>query len=226
MTADDEIDALYALPPDEFTAARNELAKRTGDAGLRKLKRPSQAAGIVNRLVRARRADAERLVEAGRALRGAQARGEGVEGALAAERSALAALVDAARAEGAKTDAVLARIRATFQAAAADDEAAEQVLAARLEHELEPPGFAPLLAAAATAATGRKRAPAKAAPHDRERERRERERRERQAREERLREAKRELREAEQAELAAERALREAQARVEKARTAVERAAR
>jgi hypothetical protein len=218
----DEIDALYALPPEEFTAARNELAKRAGDAEIRKLKRPSQAAAIVNRLVRARRKEVERLVEAGRTLRSAQARGEGVEEALRAERGVLAELVRLAGPEGAKTDAVVARVRATFQAAAADDDAAVQVLAARLDHELEPPGFAPLLAAAAAAGPpARTQSAAKAPARDRERERRE-----RAEREDRLREARRELREAEQAERAAEHALRDAQKRVEEARAAVERAAR
>jgi hypothetical protein len=211
----DEVDALYALPPAEFTAARNELAKRTGDAELRKLKRPSQAAAVVNRLAWHRRADVERLVEAGRKLRTAQARGAGVAEATKAERDALDGLLRAARGEGATSDAVLARVRSTLQAAAADDDAAERVLAGRLEKELEPPGFGPLLAAAA--ATPRRPRQAKE-----ERPRRD------VAAERRRREAERaaqaELRAAEREEREAARALEQARRRVEAARAAVERA--
>ena len=50
MAADDSIDALFQLPLDEFTAARNELAKHTGDAAIKKLEKPSLAAWAVNQL--------------------------------------------------------------------------------------------------------------------------------------------------------------------------------
>jgi hypothetical protein len=213
----DEVDALYALPPEEFTAARNELAKRTGDAEIRKLKRPSQAAAVVNGLARGRRGDVERLLDAGRTLRAAQARGAGVEEATKAERDALAALVRAARGEGATSDAVLERVRATLQAAAADDDAAARVLAGRLEKELEPPGFGPLLAAAA-AAPREARPKAQAAPkRDAAAMRR---------RREAERAAQAELRDAERGEREARRAWEQAQRRLEAAREAAERARR
>jgi len=44
------IDELYQLPLDEFTAARNALAKTTGDASIRKLEKPGLAAWAVNQL--------------------------------------------------------------------------------------------------------------------------------------------------------------------------------
>lgn len=48
--ADDRIDELYQLPLDEFTAARNALAKDTGDAAIKKLEKPNLAAWAVNQL--------------------------------------------------------------------------------------------------------------------------------------------------------------------------------
>src|ERR1700752_1952068 len=50
MAADDKIDALFQLPLDAFTAARNELAKQTGDASIKKLEKPNLAAWAVNQL--------------------------------------------------------------------------------------------------------------------------------------------------------------------------------
>jgi valyl-tRNA synthetase len=50
MVADDKTDGLFQLPLDEFTSARNELAKQTGDASIKKLEKPSLAAWAVNQL--------------------------------------------------------------------------------------------------------------------------------------------------------------------------------
>lgn len=47
---DDRIDKLYQLPLDEFTAARNALAKETGEASVKKLEKPNLAAWTVNQL--------------------------------------------------------------------------------------------------------------------------------------------------------------------------------
>jgi hypothetical protein len=47
---DDRIDKLYQLPLDEFTAARNVLAKETGDSAVKKLEKPNLAAWTVNQL--------------------------------------------------------------------------------------------------------------------------------------------------------------------------------
>src|SRR3954469_12272457 len=47
---DQQIDELYQLPLDEFTAARNALAKDTGDNEIKKLEKPNLAAWAVNQL--------------------------------------------------------------------------------------------------------------------------------------------------------------------------------
>lgn len=48
--ADEAIDQLYQLPLDEFTAARNALAKDSGDSAIKKLEKPNLAAWAVNQL--------------------------------------------------------------------------------------------------------------------------------------------------------------------------------
>ena len=47
---DDRVNELYQLPLDEFTAARNALAKETGDTLVKKLEKPNLAAWTVNQL--------------------------------------------------------------------------------------------------------------------------------------------------------------------------------
>ena len=46
----DPVDALYRGPLDQFTAARNALAKETGDSAIKTLEKPSLAAWAVNQL--------------------------------------------------------------------------------------------------------------------------------------------------------------------------------
>ena len=48
--SDDRIAELYQGPLDEFTAARNALAKETGDSAIKKLEKPNLAAWAVNQL--------------------------------------------------------------------------------------------------------------------------------------------------------------------------------
>ena len=47
---DSRIEELYRLPLDQFTGARNALAKSSGDASVKKLEKPSLAAWAVNQL--------------------------------------------------------------------------------------------------------------------------------------------------------------------------------
>ncbi len=47
---DEQIDHLYQLPLEEFTAARNALAKESGDGTVKKLEKPVLAAWAVNQL--------------------------------------------------------------------------------------------------------------------------------------------------------------------------------
>ena len=68
---DPEIDRLYQLPPGEFTAARNALAKEAGkDAGnVRRLAKPSIPAWAVNQLYWKRRSEYDELMKASAELR-------------------------------------------------------------------------------------------------------------------------------------------------------------
>lgn len=67
---DAEIDALYRLPLDAFTAARNALAKRLGRPTIKDLGKPSVPAWAVNQLFWEHRAVYDRLVKASERLRG------------------------------------------------------------------------------------------------------------------------------------------------------------
>jgi hypothetical protein len=68
---DAEIDALYQLPLDEFTAKRNALAKTAGARAdeVRKLAKPKAAAWAVNQLYWSHRAVFDKLVKAASAAR-------------------------------------------------------------------------------------------------------------------------------------------------------------
>ena len=142
--SDEIIDRLYGLPLEEFTQARNTAASGLRKAGQREaadqvkaLRKPTLAAGAVNRLVREHRGEVEQFLQAAAALRDAQFSGKGdLAAASRREHEALERLT------GLGGEAV----RQTLLAAAVDDEAAHQVLAARLERELEPRGFGTLLA--------------------------------------------------------------------------------
>jgi hypothetical protein len=183
-----QIDQLYALPPEQFTAARNELAKSLRADGqkseadtVRGLKRPSVGAWVLNQLARTRPQEVRRLIEAGERLRKIQASGKGDVRALTeAERAAASVLLDRARslldeAGRTPTEATLQPVRMTLAAAAADPEAAEQLRQGRLERELEPPAFGGLLAQMSEqAAEGNKHARQRTAKAD-ERRARERE---------------------------------------------------
>ena len=168
MAIDEIIDRLYGLPPAEFTRARNEAAGELRKAGQREaaeqvkaLRKPSAAAAAVNRLVREHRGEVEQFLRAAAALRDAQFAGEGDPAAARRqEQEALARLIGI----GGEP------VRQTLLAAAVDDDAARQLLEARLERELEPRGFGTLLAHARPAAAKPKAATAprtKPAPPER-----------------------------------------------------------
>ena len=149
MSVDETIDRLYGLPAAEFTEARNEAARELRKAGDREaadqvkaLRKPTAAAGAVNRLVREHRGAVERFLRAAAVLREAQFSGKG-------DRAA------ATRKEHEELDKLVGlggeAVRPTLLAAAVDDDAARQLLEARLERELEPAGFGTLLAYAPSA---------------------------------------------------------------------------
>ena len=142
-------DDLYDLRPEEFTAARDALARSLKDAGdtdtaaeVKKLRRPTVVAWAINQLVRRHRERVEELIEAGEALRAAQRRAmSGVkDGAFreaterrrelvqALTRDATAILEEAERGgQGAEEE-----VGRTLETASVDQAAGQELLAARL----------------------------------------------------------------------------------------------
>lgn len=163
VSVDEIADRLYALPHEEFTQARNQAERELRRAGEREqadrvkaLRKPTAAAGAANRLVREHRPEVDTFLAAAASLRDAQVAGKGnVASAATLQREALQKLVDL----GGEP------VRATLQAAAVDDNAARDLLAARLVREPEPAGFGTLLAhsepKAAKASTANRAAPRK-----------------------------------------------------------------
>src|SRR3954471_6434169 len=102
-----ELDALYQLPPDRFTATRNELAERLraegqGEAAqqVKALRKPTAAVWLVNRLAREDEWDIQRLLKAGESMTKTQAkvaRGQSGDGLLEARRDEQRALERLAR---------------------------------------------------------------------------------------------------------------------------------
>lgn len=153
MGLEEELDRLYALPLNEFTAARDEVAKRLRDEGereladeVKRLRKPSVAVWLVNRLARERQVDVKRLLNAGEALAKAQAAPtrESFAEARRDEQHALERLAAAAR-ELAGQEGVGAaaadRATQTLRAASVTPEGRDLLRQGRLTEELEPPGF-------------------------------------------------------------------------------------
>ncbi len=150
-----EVDRLYELPLEEFTAARNELAKRLGDASIKQLKKPTVPAWAVNQLAHRREVDVRRLLRAGEQLE--QAQKNAVEGgdqqafarARDAEREALRRLrsqaAEVLRAGGhPATEATLERVARTLHAGSATEQGRALLREGQLSEELEPQGFGAL----------------------------------------------------------------------------------
>jgi len=183
-----ELDRLLELPPNEFTAARDEAAKRLRGDGQRELadqvkqlRKPTVAVWLVNRLARERALDVQRLLKAGEALAMSQTEASGGDAAerfaeaRREEQHALERLADAARElaaqEGTGAPAVERAIQ-TLRAASLTAEGRELLKRGRLTEELEPPGFG-ALTPGALPKLGPKSTPAKAGkPKDDRRERR------------------------------------------------------
>ena len=203
------VDELFGLPLEEFTAARNRLAKESGDPSVRSLAKPTVPAWVVNQLARREAALVGRLVESGEAQARALREGGALREAQAEERKAVGELVKRARAileEAGRsaTSPTLDRVAATLTAGAQTPEGREALRAGRLSEEIEPAGFDAL--AGMSVAPGKRRSE----PRDELAEkRRERERKRRKLRDEaqdleaKAREAERE---ADRAETAAEKA--------------------
>jgi hypothetical protein len=153
-----ELADLYGLPLEEFTAARNELARRLQKAGdpsaadVRKLAKPTLPVWAVNQLARREPLAVRRLLAAGDALRKAQEQalrpggGASLGKAQAEVREVVRRLADGARgvladAGRPATAATLDRVVATLSAAATDEQARAALKAGRLEAEVESSGF-------------------------------------------------------------------------------------
>ena len=147
MGLEEELDRLYALPLNEFTAARDELAKRLKAEGERDLadrvkglRKPTVAVWLVNQLAREREVDVKRLLKAGEALGKAQATAKGFGDARRDEQHALERLASAAREAGVGPQAAERAIQ-TLRAASLTGEGRDLLKRGRLTEELEPPGF-------------------------------------------------------------------------------------
>jgi hypothetical protein len=149
-----DIDALYGLPFEQFTKARNELAAqlrskgdKDGAAQVRELVKPSKAAWAVNQVMRTQPKEARALLAAGARLRkthGAVASGNAGPGelreAVEAEREVVSRLTDAARGlisdQGRDlSESILERVAETLHALAVDDEIRSVADATRLSSE-------------------------------------------------------------------------------------------
>jgi hypothetical protein len=152
---DAALDRLYGLPAEDFTAARDALAKelrgakRRDDAdAVKQRRRPTAPAAAINQVARLEPERVEELIGAADELRGVQERllagdagRDELRAAADAERRAVAALVSAASRLPDKPSApALEKVRATLQAAATDDAVRDAIARGRLEREAEPAG--------------------------------------------------------------------------------------
>lgn len=140
------LDDLYAAEPGDFIAERVKLAKRLAKEGrkeeaaqVRKLRKPTRAAALVNELSQENARETEALLAAGEKLRdaGTVADQKSLRAAVAEERRAVEALLDAARSKEGASAATLERVGETLRAAAGDPELAELVRSGRLDSERE-----------------------------------------------------------------------------------------
>jgi hypothetical protein len=157
-----EIDRLYALPLEEFTGERDDLAKRLrkdGDAdaavAVKELKKPSVAAWAVNQVQRDRPDEVRELIDVTdelhrvyKKLSSAGAR-ERLEEAAEMQRKLIRSLVRCAsqllEAGGhAPSDATLQKVADTLRAAALDEAVREQLARGRVVKEQRAAGLGPL----------------------------------------------------------------------------------
>ena len=148
-------DSLYGLPPGDFVGARNSRAKelvaagdRQSAAAVRRLPKPSLAAWLANRLVRAHRDEVNKLIALRTRFEDAQAKAGREElHTLARQRKAfietlMAFARDELAASGdAMTPEVQRQLEDTLDAAVADEGAAAQLRAGHLNQALHHIGF-------------------------------------------------------------------------------------
>ena len=158
-----DIDALFQLPPAEFTAARNALAGKLKKAGkeeeadrVKALPKPSLPAWAVNQLYWRHRKAFDQLIEAGERFRKAQSaqlsgKNADMRGPLDARREALSELTRLAAAVLKQsghnaTPELTRRITTTLEAIATYGAHPGAPPAGRLTDDIDPPGFEALAA--------------------------------------------------------------------------------
>ena len=225
----DRADALYGLPLDEFTSSRDALAKELRQAGLKepaawvkRLKKPTAAAWVVNQLARTQKREATSLIKAGERLRkvhedllAGKAGPEQLRSAAEKQREAVGALVERGaglldRLGHSPSQASLDRVAETLEAVAVDEETRAVFAAGRLTRERRAAGLG-LVEGQAGAAPRKGKGPR---PDDRARAR------------QALKDAKGRLRERQRAVADAERELADARKEAERSQRRLEQASR
>ena len=155
VTHEREIDRLYGVPLDAFTAARDELARSLRAEGpraaadeVKRLRKPNLVAWALNQVARAMPERVQALIDAGDRLADAQRElvsggdREKLRSAAVAERELIEELVALGEQElsgaGHTVGVPLqSKLRATVHAVAAGSEAREKLKAGRLVHDYE-----------------------------------------------------------------------------------------
>ncbi|KRE63726.1 hypothetical protein [Nostocoides sp. Soil756] len=160
--------ALYALPPEEFTAARNARSSAARDAGARDLaaavkalRRPTAGAWLLNRLVREHPDEVDDVLALGVRLRAAQGTlGAAELRALDTQRRALTRAVAQRAAALARdagrtvTPAVLAAVEETLRSAMVDPDAGAALATGLLVDTFSASGLDPVDLSSVVAAPG------------------------------------------------------------------------
>ena len=141
MDLDSVADELYALPPEEFTAARDAAAKAASDPALTKaikaLRKPTVSAHAVNQIVRSAPDEIDDLLDLGEQLRDAMTGDKGDVRRLTEQRRDLvSSLVTADLPANVRDD-----VTATLEAATADPQLGVAVRSGRLVKPLRYAGF-------------------------------------------------------------------------------------
>jgi hypothetical protein len=176
MTLDEAIDRLYGAALDEFVPERAQLVKELRADGRRedadavaKLRKPTVAASVLNRLAREHRRDVDLLLDAGHRLREAQAgvlRGaerDAFEKARKQEVDAMRQLLRAAQSLGA-SGSTLTQVEQSLRGAAVSEEGRELLARGRFVRPFEAASGFDVVAGLAgdAAAAPRRRSPSKA----------------------------------------------------------------
>jgi hypothetical protein len=154
------LDEIYGGEPEAFTRARDVLAKELKQEGkgelaaeVKKLKRPTKAASVINRLSLNHAQAIARVLDAGEGLAKVQENlgqadaGEKLKAAAAEQRDAIDAALELAGEELGASGATLDRISETLHGTASDEATAEAVRAGRLEREGQTAGLGGALVA-------------------------------------------------------------------------------